>query len=190
MVAMICGRSLRSMMVASCLCLADLVLRSSLVHADGGILQFTRASNGYTITVFTSPAPVRVGAVELSVLVQDSNSRALSPDIGVRVMAKSVNMPDRRLSSEASAVAATNRLFRVARIDFPEPGVWIVEITVGAGPEQVMLSGEIEVAKALPKWLELGPWLGVPVVAVMLFAVHRGLVRRRSFKNRLASARG
>jgi len=181
-------RWLRSMTVAGSLCLAELMLCVSLARADGGAIQFTRASNGYTITVFTSPVPVRVGVAELSVLVQDANFRALSPDIAVHITACSANRPDRRLSSEATAVAATNKLFRVARIGFPEPGGWIVEISVGTGPGQAIVSGEIEVAKALPKWLELGPWLGLPVIALVLFAVHRGLVRRRSFKNRLASA--
>jgi hypothetical protein len=37
----------------------------------------------------------------------------------------------------------------------------------------------VEVAEALPAWIDLGMWIGWPFAVMVLFAIHQVLIRRR-----------
>ena len=65
-----------------------------------------------------------------------------------------------------------------------------VETTVENAPDSAahsrydlaVIGGELEAAEPLPRWQEMGPWIGWPALAIVLFGIHQVLERRRSGK--------
>src|SRR5262245_12026631 len=120
-----------------------LVLSSALLHpaslarADGGFLRLRQKAGGYEIAVFTSPTPIRVGTLDVSVLVQDAATGEFVPDANVIVC---LNAPrtERILRYAATVDAATNRLFKAAVFHLPDEGLWDVQVAVKGprGPTQ------------------------------------------------------
>jgi hypothetical protein len=79
----------------------------------------------------------------------------------------------------ATAEAATNKLFRAAVLDLPEPGWWEMKILVEGPQGQAQICFEVEAAEPLPRWLSLWPWFSWPFGVVALFGIHQGLTWRR-----------
>jgi predicted anti-sigma-YlaC factor YlaD len=50
-----------------------MILTQAVAFADGGAVQFRQEAGGFAITVFTSPAPLSAGAVDISLLLQNRN---------------------------------------------------------------------------------------------------------------------
>jgi hypothetical protein len=106
------------------------------------------------------------------------------PQVQITVRAAPRGRSSDAIVQPATSEAATNKLFRAAVFEMPEPGWWEVEIGVDGehGPARVRF--EVEAAEAAPRWLALWPWLGWPAVAIVLFGVHQVLVRRSAGKAR------
>jgi hypothetical protein len=153
---------------------------SSFLWADGGTIRLSEQKGTYRITVFTSPAPLRAGPVDVSVFVQDAATGAPTPDVRVTLEVKARGSPGVVLRQAATAEAATNKLYRAANFDLPKPGWYALEVSVTAAGEEAEVRCEVEAAEALPPWLATWPWVGWPLIVVLLFAVHQLLVRRRS----------
>ena len=85
------------------------------------------------------------------------------------------------LEYPASTAAATNKLFRAAVFELPEPGWWDVEVVVEGPYGPVFLHFEVKADEPLPRWLELWPWFAWPALAVAFFGLHQVLIRRRNF---------
>ena len=141
-------------------------------------MRFSGRRDGLRITVFTAPNPLRAGPVDVSVLVQDASGRPLT-DVPVAVRAHPAGDPARQVSGPATAEAATNKLLLAAPLEFGEPGRWRVEVGVMGPGGTVRIDFDVEVAEAPPPWLNLSLWVGWPFAAVLLFAAHRRLTRRR-----------
>src|SRR5262249_35760515 len=141
------------------------------VRADGGVPRLSERAAGYRVSVFTSPMPFRAGPVDVSVLVQDADSGELVPDARVTVRAVPRERPEAAVRRTATADAATNKLYRAAVFDLPEPGWWDMEVTVEGerGSAQVRLA--VEAADPPPQWWLLAPWVGWPALAVALFSL-------------------
>jgi hypothetical protein len=60
------------MMLSKFLLLA-MILAQPTVFADGGTVQLRKEVGALVITVFTSPAPLSAGAVDISLLLQNRN---------------------------------------------------------------------------------------------------------------------
>ncbi|HEX4150166.1 MAG TPA: hypothetical protein VHY20_14310, partial [Pirellulales bacterium] len=58
------------------LCLAAILCAAWPQHAcaDGGTLRMVQETGGYRITVYTAPAVIRVGPIDISVLVQEAET--------------------------------------------------------------------------------------------------------------------
>jgi hypothetical protein len=142
-------------------------------------VRLSQRQGDYRITVFTAPTPFRAGPVDVSVLVQDARTGRPVPDARVTVRAALRGRPGEATVHPATSEAATNKLFRAAVFEMPEPGWWEVEVAVEGerGPARVRF--EVEAAEAAPPWLALWPWLGWPALAVVLFGVHQLLVWRK-----------
>ncbi len=52
---------------------AGAVLAATLVFADGGTMLFRKRADPFLVTAFSEPVPVRVGAADLSVMVQNAD---------------------------------------------------------------------------------------------------------------------
>jgi hypothetical protein len=152
---------------------------SSFARADGGALRLSERQGRYRVSVFTSPTPLRAGTVDVSVFVQDPATGEPLPDATVTVRATPRGRPGETVECAATTETATNKLFKAAVFDLPEPGVWDVEVLVEGprGPAAVRL--EVEAAEPTPRWRTLWPWFGWPALVVVLFGVHRLLARRR-----------
>jgi hypothetical protein len=148
--------------------------------ADGGSLRLSGKVGGYRIAVFTTPTPFRTGPVDISVLVQDSLTGGPLPH--ARVTVRMTKPGQLALEYPATPEAATNKLFRAAQFELPEPGRWEMRVQVDGPHGPAVLGGEVEAAEPLPRWQEMWPWIGWPVLAIVLFGIHQVLQRQRSGK--------
>lgn len=82
------------------------------------------------------------------------------------------------LEYPATTEAATNKLFRAAQFELPEPGRWALEVEVQGSHGLAVIGGELEAAEPLPRWRELWPWISWPALAIALFAIHQFFARR------------
>lgn len=148
-------------------------------RADGGVVRASRDQDGLTVTLFTAPTPLRAGAADVSVLVQDARSR--EPLLDAEVM---VHLAAPDTAADLAAVrltheAASNKILKAARLALPEPGRYRLRAEVRRGARRATAAAEVEVAPAGGRWREIGWALAVPPVAIVLFAVHQALRRRR-----------
>jgi hypothetical protein len=103
-----------------------LVLAGMLIpargNADGGTLRLSQAQGPFVISVFTAPAPLRVGTADVSVLVQRRAGSAVLLDASVELRARG---PDGTLVIQsASRARATTGLLHTALLALPSPGRW------------------------------------------------------------------
>lgn len=165
---------------ASCFLSLSLVLcPSSLLRADGGAVCLSEQKGNYRITVFTSPTPVRAGAVDVSVLVQDAASGELASEIDVTIRVRRSEAQGAESVHAATTAAATNKLFHAANFDLPEPGGYSLAACIDGNLGKAQVHFELLAAEPLPVWSTLWPWISWPVLAIALFGVHQRLVSRR-----------
>jgi hypothetical protein len=151
----------------------------SSLRADGGTVRLSGRQGGYRITVFTAPTPFRAGPVDVSVLVQDAVTGRPIPDARVTVRAAPRGRSGEVILQTATSEAATNKLFRAAVFEIPQPGWWEVEVAIEGGHGPARVRFEVEAAEAAPQWPALWPWLVWPALAILLFTLHQWLVRRK-----------
>jgi hypothetical protein len=149
----------------------------SSARGDGGTLRRSRRVADWQVSVFTSPAPLRAGPVDVSVLVQQATTGRVLLDVPVTVRVWPADDPDRVREVRASSEAATNKLFQAALLELPAAGRYRVAVTVGGAAP---VDFEVEADAPPPAWLDLAAWLGWPFAAVLLFAVHQTLARRQA----------
>lgn len=171
---------MRAAALALAVALVAPTLRPPAARADGGVVR-ARADRGtLTITLFTSPTPLRVGEADVSVLVQDRASGAVLFDAAVEVRLESLDGAAATPSVQLSRQAATNKFLQAATVRLAAPGRFRLLATVQRGDERAAVAAEVEVAPPLPALLALWPYLALPPVVVGFFLIHRWL-RRRSF---------
>jgi hypothetical protein len=75
------------------------------------------------------------------------------------------------LEYPATTEAATNKLFRAAQFELPEPGRWEMQAQVDGPHGMAVIGGLVEAAEALPRWQVMWPWIGWPAVAIVLYGI-------------------
>jgi hypothetical protein len=152
---------------------------SSLLLADGGTIRLSEQKGNYRITVFTAPTPLQAGQVDVSVLVQDAATELPVSGAQVSIKAQPLGSAGAALDHPATTEAATNKLFYAASFDLPDPGWYALEVSINGALGEAQVRLELKAADPLPPWLAISPWIGWPVLAILLFGVHQFLVRRR-----------
>jgi hypothetical protein len=148
------------------------------VRADGGTLQISEKTNGYQLSVFTSPSPLRAGPVDVSVLVQSATTGEVLPDAAVQIHLTKLNSPS--LTNKATHQAATNKLLQAAQIELPEAGQWTLTVDAEGEHGLACVKCQLEVAEPLPRWRELWPWFAWPALPIVLFCIIKTLTPERS----------
>jgi hypothetical protein len=148
------------------------LLLAPRVAADGGLVRLSQPVGPYTVTVFSAPTPLRVGPIDLSVLVQRDGTPVL--DLPVSMVLRS---DETRLEAAATHAAATNKLLYAAPLVLPAAGRWVVNVTVGV--ESVGFEMDAEPALGV---LAFWPYLVLPFVAIALFVLHQWLLHHKGTK--------
>jgi hypothetical protein len=156
-----------------------LFLSPSLAAADGGTIRLSERKGNYQITVFTAPTPLRAGPVDISVFVQNAATLEPVSDVQVTISATWRGSPDVVIQHPATTDAATNKLYYAATFDLPEPGSYSLEVFIAGTLGDAQVHFELEAAEPVPAWLAMWPWVGWPVLAILLFSIHQLLVRWR-----------
>ncbi len=156
-------------------------------HGDGGLLRLSARSGPYQVTVFTSPTPLRAGPADFSVLLQDATTRAVLPDARIVFRTTSAKGTRATVDHVATSRATTNRLLKAAQFELPSPGTWRVDVLVDGRLGRSDVGFPVEVSAAMPHWLDMAPWIALPIVPIGLFAVHEVLGRRNRRRRAISS---
>jgi len=150
-------------------------------RADGQALVTRGTAGGYELTVLASPAPVRAGFVEWSVLVRDLADGSVRLDVPIGLTLRRVGDPagsDSPLRAQPIRAASTNRLLSTAAVELPAAGRWRIAARVLDAASGGAFEFEIEVAPAAGVVSEHWRALAVAPLAVGCFALHQWLVYR------------
>jgi len=145
-------------------------------RANGGTVQVADQPAGpYIVTVFTSPSPVRAGAVDVSVLVQDQ-ARQPVDDAQVTVTTEPIGHAAPGGTYSATRDQADIKLYYAAKFNLPAAGQWRFTVDV-QGPR-----GGGATAFAL----EAGgaSVISAPLLIALLFLVPLGIAWRLAHAQR------
>ncbi len=132
------------------LLLLVLGLSAQPVLANGGTIQLADQPAGpYAVTVFTSPSPIRVGTVDVSVLVKRGQSEDLVLDAQVMVTAEPIDHQGAGGTFEATHDQATNKLFYAANVSLPTPGRWKLTVQIAGREGSGAVDFTVDVSPAL-----------------------------------------
>jgi hypothetical protein len=146
------------------------------VRGDGGTLRHWERQGSYEIAVFTSPSPFVTGPVDISVLVLDSTSGEPVRNAKVSVQVEPVGRSDGAVIHPATTETATNKLLRAAVFELPEPGLWVVDVTIDEMKENTRVRFRLEAGHSPPHWIALWPWVCWPAPVILLYGIHQFLV--------------
>jgi hypothetical protein len=161
-----------------CLLTGWLALPAS-AHADGTTLRASRGQDRVRVSVFTRPDPVRVGELDVNVLVQQEGPASRGAQVGVVVQAYLVADPAQRVSVVASRGEGADRIFQTAKLELPRAGLWQVDVEAEGVPGSMQVGFELPVEEMPSSWGAFGAVLGLPAAGVLLYSAHQWLVGRR-----------
>ncbi len=160
----------------SALAAGALVLAAAGARADGGALCISRSDGPFVVSIFTAPTPLRVGSIDVSVLVQDTGDRAPVLDAAVDLALRGADL---QLAAPATNAAAANKLLYAAAVAIPSAGRWSISAEARAAERVGTASCEIDVAPAAPPALVFWPYLALPFAVIALFALQQWLKATR-----------
>lgn len=157
-------------------------------RGDGGAVIAQETTNNLVVTVFASPAPLRAGPADISVMLQDAatGQPVLDRKIVVSVSAIDASAgtawvpPCCSMEKSSDAVPATranaqNKLLHAANVIVPSAGQVAVAVRIDdSGPVITKLDARPPLPPAAAYW----PYLAIPPLAIGLFAVNRRSQRR------------
>lgn len=153
---------------------AAMLLAAAVALADGGLVRVSDTAGRFVVTLFTAPTPLRVGAADVSVMVQAAADRSVVLDAEVEIVARS---GDTELRAAATRQAATNKMLYAAVVTFPAPGPWTLEARVYRGAS-VAVSCAVSVEPPRAAVIAYWPYFAAPALVIALFALHQWLVAR------------
>jgi hypothetical protein len=158
-------------------------------YGDGGVVIARQMIDGLQLTVFASPAPLRAGPVDVSVLVQKGEKPVLDADVDISWQAKSASTADWlppccTMESGTEKIPAlrghsNNRFLYSAIVPMKTAGPSELRVRVLETGREVVLSCDLDLRRPLPPLLAFWPWLAFPPVAVAGFVLHQRLSRQR-----------
>lgn len=168
--------------------LAVCALATQAARADGGGVIAQNQVDGMVLTVFASPAPLRAGPSDISVMLQDAESGEPILDRSVRVSIAArdesagkawippcCSMDQADDLVPATHAAAQNKLLYAANVAVPASGPVGLMVHIDQNPPFVaQLSALPAPSPAAAYW----PYLALPPVAIGLFALNRRARRR------------
>jgi hypothetical protein len=142
--------------------------------ADGGTVRAMQTISDCRVTVFTSPAPLRVGGIDVSVLLQDAATGELVGDAEIDIVVQPASGLGLTERHRATFDAAKNKLLRAAKLELATVGLhWIIVNIERPNAAPVCVRCSAEIAPPAPRWLELWPWFTWPAGVIALYALRQ-----------------
>jgi hypothetical protein len=147
---------------------------AGLAGAHGGRVQLAKASAGpYLVSVWTSPDPPRVGALDVSLAVMEPRTERAVLDATARVVVSPVGGAGAGLARALESGAGGNPLLYHAVLEVPREGTWHAIVRVDGPGGEGEVGFDLAVAPAPSLVRTLGPAVGVFLVLVAWLAVNR-----------------
>jgi hypothetical protein len=99
-----------------------IMLAQASALADGGTVQLRQDAGPFVITVFTSPAPLSAGPVDISLLLQNRNGLEPVLDANVSLLLRA-NASGSEIRARPTREQAQNKLLYAAPVTFAESGM-------------------------------------------------------------------
>ncbi|MGA8025662.1 MAG: hypothetical protein WB992_00850 [Bryobacteraceae bacterium] len=159
------------------------LLALGVLLADGGTLQLRKQAGPFIVTVFSTPVPVRVGAADLSVMVQKAADQGAVLDADVRLhLKKSSNGNIVEIVAPAKRSQASNKLLYAGRMTIPSAGTWQMDVEVTAAGSTASASGQLNVLQPQSPSAAYWPYFAFVPLIVLLFAANQWLKSKRRFR--------
>ena len=139
------------------------------LYADGGMVVLRHEVPPFVIVVFASPAPVRAGLVDLSVMVQDTETMEPVLDAAVSIEVRGVRYP-------ATHRQAQNKLLYATAVKLVDVGDCAYSVKIDRNGSSTAVSGLISVAPQ-PELPAYTMYFLLPPIGLVLFALHERLRR-------------
>src|SRR5262245_49455898 len=126
---------------------AAAIVMQAIALADGGTVQLRKEAGGLVITLFTSPATLSGGPIDISVLLQSRDG--LEPVLNAIVSV--ILRPDESATEfreHLTREQARNKLMYAAPAMLSKPGKWQIGVTVERNGRKTDAVGILEVATA------------------------------------------
>jgi hypothetical protein len=183
---------------------------TTLAFADAGAVRLRETSGPFIVTVFTEPAVPRAGPLDVSVLLQRSDSGCvvlhasvelfLAPPLGASLSPRELFCSPngaplrfagafgstRLVSFPATRAQSGNRLLYSAHLQLPAPGTWHLRLRIRDGDSEANLETQLSVSADRREFSTAWPYLVLPLCAAGLFALHQKLSQRSARKLELA----
>lgn len=156
---------------------AGLLILPLSLSADGGVLLLHTESDAFAISVFGTPAPLRAGAADLSVLVQTKADQDVLLDADLTLRLAQDGQPV--VTVKPTRQQAANKYLYASQLTFPASGRWKLELFCKEGKRTTTVTGELTVLPAEPALLAYwGYFLFVPLT-ILLFILNQWLKQNR-----------
>ncbi len=147
------------------------------LSADGGVLLLHAESGAFAISIFGTPAPLRAGPADLSVLVQNKAGQDVLLDADLTLRLSRTGQPD--ITLKPTRQQAANKYLYASQFTFPAAGKWKLELSCKEGKQTTNVNGELTVSPAEPALFTYwGYFLFVPLT-ISLFILNQWLKQNR-----------
>jgi hypothetical protein len=157
------------------------------LFADGGRVQLHQESGDLVITVFTEPAQLSAGLVDISVLLQ--NRKGLDPVLDARISLTLEDSSGTLLTARPTRELAQNKLLYAIPVTISQPGKWRISLVVERNGRTSEVGGVLDVAPAPAKTSSALTYVGFPPLMIALFAIRQQLIRRRRSRGPAGSSK-
>ena len=150
---------------------------SQVVRADDGVVLWQRTTGPFTVTLFSTEAPLRPGPADISILLERPGGH--SPVMDAQVFIKLEHEAGAIINAEATHSQARNKLLYCSLINLPEAGLWKMRLNVSRGSERAEVRGDLAVARPQPMLLSYWKLISFPPVIMIFFIINQWLRRSR-----------
>ena len=167
-----------------------LVILETVACADLGTVRATKSVEGYDVTLFTAPEPLRAGPVDVSVMVVNHKTGQALVDCQIEILMKPTFEGPASFTVLATREDAQNKLLQAALFDLPEPGQWQVTAKITGLPQinlPIELTALVDAFAELPRWRSIWLWLALPIIALVIYVFNQICVASRNKRHQRRS---
>jgi hypothetical protein len=152
--------------------------------ADGGTLLLRQDAGPLTISIFSTPGPLRVGTGDMSVMLQKRDDKFTVLDAKVKLHLTHTT-PDgiSEVFVPATHAKATNKLLYASQVNLTAEGAWKLICTVDSKFGNAEVAANLNVLPPEPRILAYWPYFAVVPLIIGLFALNQWLKAKRKATN-------